>query len=130
MLSDHSGRGRRALIDYLVLLELGHGIHDLLSRTLYARHHAWRVPVEFGEALSTMLENWCWDKEMLQEISCHFATLNPEFAEKWRSQHPARDIPDERIPDHLLNPLIENRNLNRTTMILRQTQVLLDFLPT
>ncbi|KAI1867328.1 uncharacterized protein JN550_007059 [Neoarthrinium moseri] len=101
--------------------ELGHGIHDLLSRTLHTRYHAWRVPVEFGEALSTMLENWCWDKTTLHAMSCHYTTTGPEFPNQWKAQNPQASPPAERISDKLLDRLIGERNLNRALQILKQT---------
>lgn len=46
--------------------ELGHGIHDMVSKTLYARFHgSGGTVVDFGEATNQMLENWCWDPSQL-----------------------------------------------------------------
>lgn len=37
--------------------ELGHGIHDLVSRTSFVKFNGHRAPTEFAEAPSVMLEN-------------------------------------------------------------------------
>lgn len=91
--------------------ELGHGIHDLLSRTKYTRFHAWRAPPDFAEALSTMLENWTWMSEELKEMSCHYTKLGPDFMDR---------PPAERIPDELLERLVKSRSLFRAQYILTQ----------
>ncbi|KAL8872088.1 MAG: hypothetical protein Q9174_002227, partial [Haloplaca sp. 1 TL-2023] len=54
--------------------ELGHGIHDLVARTTYARFHGTMTVQDFCEAPSQMLENWCWDIGYLQELSSHYVT--------------------------------------------------------
>lgn len=103
------------------LLELGHGIHDLLSRTLHTRYHAWRTPAEFAEALSTMLENWCWNKSELKQMSCHYTRVEPECLHRWRAQHPRTAEPAEHIPEELLDQLIRSRDLNKALRLLQQT---------
>lgn len=45
--------------------ELGHAMHDLLSRTRYASLHGHQVPRDFVEVPSHMLENWCWVPDQL-----------------------------------------------------------------
>lgn len=106
-----------------IISELGHGIHDLLSRTSYTRYHAWRVPVEFGEALSTMLENWCWDKNMLIRMSCHYSRTGQQHLDRWRARHPQASEPAKHISEELVDRIIANRNLNRALQILKQMLV-------
>ncbi|KAK7726088.1 hypothetical protein SLS53_009541, partial [Cytospora paraplurivora] len=93
--------------------ELGHGIHDLLSRTRYTRFHAWRAPPDFAEALSTMLENWTWMSEELKEMSCHYTQLGPEYMDRWKVQHPNSPPPGAKIPEEVLERLIGSRGLFR-----------------
>lgn len=65
---------------HVVLLfhELGHGIHDLVAKTRYARFHGASTACDFNEAPSQMLENWCWLPNVLQPISKHYKSLGPE----------------------------------------------------
>ncbi|KAG6362310.1 hypothetical protein INS49_010540 [Diaporthe citri] len=101
--------------------ELGHGIHDLLSRTFHTRYHAWRTPAEFAEALSTMLENWCWNKSELKEMSCHYTGVEPDCIERWKAQHPGISLPAEKIPEELLDQLIGSGDLNKALRLVQQT---------
>jgi metallopeptidase MepB len=65
---------------HVVLLfhELGHGIHDLVAKTRYARFHGASTASDFNEAPSQMLENWCWLPNVLQNISKHYKSLCSE----------------------------------------------------
>lgn len=57
--------------------ELGHGIHDLVSKTRYARFHGTMTVLDFCETPSKMLENWCWLPGPLQTLSHHYETGKP-----------------------------------------------------
>ncbi|KAI5273138.1 zincin [Aureobasidium subglaciale] len=100
--------------------ELGHGIHDLVSRTQYSRFHGWRSPPDYAEALSIMLENLCWLPEELKQLSCHYTTLSPELLREWRIQHPDEPDPPVSIPDSLVNLLIQHRHAFRALYMLGQ----------
>jgi metallopeptidase MepB len=56
--------------------EIGHGIHDLVTRTTYSEFHN-GVARDFVEAPSQMLENWCWITAPLQRFSSHYKTGEP-----------------------------------------------------
>ncbi|KAK0385539.1 hypothetical protein NLU13_6719 [Sarocladium strictum] len=86
--------------------ELGHGIHDLISRTSYTAFHGYRAPPDFAEAPSVMLENWCWLPDELKRLSCHYTTLDSPTPES--------------IPDNMISNLIKSRSLNRGRWFLRQ----------
>jgi len=60
--------------------EFGHVMHGILSRSRYVYHTGFAVPRDFVEAPSQMLENWVWDKAVLDT-----------FAADYRD--PARKIP-------------------------------------
>lgn len=60
-----------------LLHELGHGMHDLVSRTTYSRFHGISVVRDFVEAPSQMLENWCWIPSCLRSFSSHYKTGEP-----------------------------------------------------
>lgn len=52
--------------------EFGHVMHMVLSRAKYARHSAFGVPQDFVEAPSQMLENWPWDKKVLDTFAADY----------------------------------------------------------
>ncbi|KAF5382609.1 hypothetical protein D9615_002965 [Tricholomella constricta] len=65
--------------------EMGHVFHGLLSKTQFARFHGTSVARDFVEAPSQMLENWCWEPKVLEQMSSHYETqkpLSPELIEK------------------------------------------------
>ncbi len=64
--------------------EFGHVMHAMLTRANYARYSGTAVPRDFVEAPSQMLENWVWDKKVLDT-----------FAADYRD--PAKKIPPEII---------------------------------
>ncbi len=64
--------------------EFGHVMHNVLTRAKFARHAGSDVPGDFVEAPSQMLENWVWDKTVLDT-----------FAADYRD--PAKKIPAEII---------------------------------
>ncbi|EWC44115.1 hypothetical protein DRE_07172 [Drechslerella stenobrocha 248] len=81
--------------------ELGHGIHDLVSRTVYSRFHGTNTVGDFVEAPSQMLENWCWELEQIKELSSHYETGEP-------------------LPDELIKSLIASKHVNDGLFNLRQ----------
>ncbi len=62
--------------------EFGHALHSILTRANYTRFSGTSVPRDFVEAPSQMLENWVWDKQVLDR-----------FAADYRD--PAKKIPPE-----------------------------------
>ncbi|MBI5775704.1 MAG: Zn-dependent oligopeptidase [Verrucomicrobia bacterium] len=65
-----------------VFHEFGHALHSILTRAKHARFAGTSVPRDFVEAPSQMLENWVWDKTVLDT-----------FAADYRD--PAKKIPAE-----------------------------------
>jgi thimet oligopeptidase len=65
-----------------VFHEFGHALHSILTRAKHARFAGTSVPRDFVEAPSQMLENWVWDKTVLDT-----------FAADYRD--PSRKIPAE-----------------------------------
>ncbi|EFQ31729.1 peptidase family M3 [Colletotrichum graminicola M1.001] len=101
--------------------ELGHGLHDLISRTKHTRFHGTRVAADFGETPSTMLENWCWMPTELIKMGRHYTRVVPAYMSKWREAHPAgEEPPPERMPEEVVRKLVESRELNRGLWFLRQ----------
>lgn len=82
--------------------ELGHAMHDMCARVKLSRFHGTSVEGDFVEAPSQMLENWCWNEEMLRRLSKHY--LRPE----------------ESLPSELISALVRTKNLNAGILNLRQ----------
>lgn len=64
--------------------EFGHALHTIVTQAKYARFAGTNVPRDFVEAPSQMLQNWVWDKKVLDT-----------FAADYRD--PAKKIPTETI---------------------------------
>ncbi|RAL00758.1 M3 family metallopeptidase [Aspergillus ibericus CBS 121593] len=99
--------------------EMGHGIHDLLAKTRYVRFHGYHLPPDFGEMPSVMLENWCWMKDVLKGLSCHYTTVNDDYLAAWRKQHPGEPDPPKKIPEELVDRLVKHRYFNQGLYYLR-----------
>ncbi|PVH83552.1 thimet oligopeptidase [Cadophora sp. DSE1049] len=99
--------------------ELGHGIHDLVAKTQYARFHGTMTVIDFGEAPSQMLENWCWTPATLKSLSRHYSTLSAECLKSWEEQANDAPPPAGTIPDEMIESLIRAKNVNGTLFQLR-----------
>jgi thimet oligopeptidase len=82
--------------------EFGHAMHSILTRADYARFSGTSVPRDFVEAPSQMLENWIWDKKVLDS-----------FAADYRN-------PTNKIPAEVLARLKEARLATEGTFYRRQ----------
>jgi len=71
--------------------EFGHAMHTILTRAKYSRFSGTSVPQDFVEAPSQMLENWPWDKTVLDSFAADY-----------------RD-PKKKIPQDILNQLKASR---------------------
>jgi len=101
--------------------ELGHGIHDLVSRTTYSRFHGTSTVRDFVEAPSQMLENWCWTPSQLKALSRHYSTLSDDYYNAWKdSNSESSGKPEETLPDDLIQKLLKTKNLNGALFNLRQ----------
>jgi thimet oligopeptidase len=52
--------------------EFGHAMHSILTRAKYQRFSGTSVPGDFVEAPSQMLENWAWDKKVLDSFAADY----------------------------------------------------------
>jgi thimet oligopeptidase len=82
--------------------EFGHAMHSLLTRAKFARFSGTSVPHDFVEAPSQMLENWVWDKKVLDSFAADY-----------------RD-PSKKIPPEILAKLKEARLATIGTFYRRQ----------
>ncbi|PSN69222.1 zincin [Corynespora cassiicola Philippines] len=100
--------------------ELGHGIHDLVSRTTYSRFHGTNTVRDFVEAPSQMLENWCWTPSQLRSLSHHYSYLSPEYEAAYKESAATDKKPSEQIPHSLIANLISTKHVNDALFNLRQ----------
>ena len=82
--------------------EFGHAMHTILTRGKYGRFSGTSVPRDFVEAPSQMLENWVWDKRVLDSFAADY-----------------RD-PSKKIPAEILAKLKESRLATEGTRYRRQ----------
>ncbi|KAK3400045.1 hypothetical protein B0T20DRAFT_391588 [Sordaria brevicollis] len=84
--------------------ELGHGIHGLVSRTRFSRHHGTAGKRDFVEAPSQMLEHWTWRTEYIKRISKHYQT-------------------GEQMPADMADQIAASRHTLQASSIMRQVSL-------
>ena len=52
--------------------EFGHALHSITTRAKYGRFAGTHVPGDFVEAPSQMLQNWVWDKKVLDTFAADY----------------------------------------------------------
>jgi thimet oligopeptidase len=52
--------------------EFGHALHSIVTRAKYGRFAGAHVPGDFVEAPSQMLQNWVWDKQVLDTFAADY----------------------------------------------------------
>jgi thimet oligopeptidase len=72
--------------------EFGHALHSIFTRANYARFSGTSVPRDFVEAPSQMLENWVWDKRVLDSFAAHYADPSRKIPQEILSQLKAADL--------------------------------------
>lgn len=97
----------------LLFHELGHGIHDLVAKTRYARFHGASTASDFNEAPSQMLENWCWLPAVLGILSKHHKNSDSSQGKIHQQGLDGRtfEIIDKAssIPDDLIEKLVSSK---------------------
>lgn len=84
--------------------EFGHGLHHMLTRVAYPAVSGINgVPWDAVELPSQMMENWCWQDEVLEMISGHYETGEP-------------------LPKDLVNRLKKAKNFQAGMLLLRQIE--------
>ncbi len=59
--------------------EFGHAMHSILTRARFSRFAGTSVPRDFVEAPSQMLENWVWDKRVLDSFAADYRDPSKTF---------------------------------------------------
>ena len=81
--------------------EFGHALHALLGATQLGSFSGTSVKTDFVEMPSQMLEEWLWDKEMLQKVSHHYQTGEP-------------------LPDEMIDNIIALKQYDSGSFVQRQ----------
>jgi thimet oligopeptidase len=66
--------------------EFGHAMHSILTRAKYSRFSGTSVPRDFVEAPSQMLENWVWDKRVLDSFAADYRDPSNKIPQQVISQ--------------------------------------------
>ncbi len=82
--------------------EFGHALHSITTRAKYVRFSGAHVPGDFVEAPSQMLQNWVWDKKVLDTFAADY-----------------RD-PSKKIPAEVVQKLNDARIANAAMYYRRQ----------
>lgn len=91
-----------------LLHELGHCIHDLVSKTQYSRFHGRQgLAADVGELPSQMLEYWCRTPSQLKALSYHYSHLSPAHLAAWQEENEGKAQPEPEIPDELIQVLTQ-----------------------
>ncbi len=90
--------------------EFGHGLHHMLTKIDYPSISGISgVPWDAVELPSQFMENWCWEKEALDNMAKHYET-------------------GESLPDALFNKMIAAKNFQAGMQMVRQLEFsLFDF---
>jgi len=83
--------------------EFGHAIHVMLSSDTLANLNGFGTEWDFVEAPSQILENWCWEYEVLSLFAKHYET-------------------DELVPEEMIRKLKETKNFMSGIFLLRQNE--------
>ncbi len=82
--------------------ELGHVIHNLVSKTKYRAMHGTSVSSVFVEAPSQMLENLLSVPEVVKRIGCHYSYVSQDYYDYWLEEagggsikRPPKEMDDE-----------------------------------
>src|SRR5438309_875142 len=82
--------------------EFGHALHSIVTRAKYGRFAGTHVPGDFVEAPSQMLQNWVWDKKVLDTFAADY-----------------RD-PSKKIPGEIIKKMNDAKLANAGVLYRRQ----------
>lgn len=103
--------------------ELGHGVHNLVSRTKYALPSS----RDFVEVPSIMLENFVWVPEILERLSMHFSYLSDDGNRPLEGQPAQLSDPGtankKKLPRALAQAVHRCKNVNAAHDMLTQIRL-------
>jgi metallopeptidase MepB len=98
--------------DLLLLFhELGHGIHELVSKTIYSHFRGTSVPIDFGEEPSQMFENFVFIPCILTTLSRHCSYLGGGYLGKLKLLSGERLQPAAELSLEIVDGFIQARNV-------------------
>ncbi len=110
--------------------EFGHGLHNLLTETSYARFSGTSVSQDFAEAPSQMFENWVWEPSVLQLFAKHHQSGEPLPAETLQSMQRAQTLGSGLETEHqIYYALVDQRYHTAPGGKVDTTKVGIDMLP-
>jgi Zn-dependent oligopeptidase len=77
----------------------GLAIHNLVSRAKYGRLFEY-MEEDFNEIPGALLEQFCWETEILEDVGQHWAWISEDFGKLWRhsnAEMPSRTLSRETI---------------------------------
>ena len=77
--------------------EFGHAMHSIMTRANYSRFSGTHVPRDFVEAPSQMLENWVWDKKVLDSFAADYRDPSKKIPQEILSQLRAAKLATEGV---------------------------------
>lgn len=79
--------------------------------------------VDFGEAPSQVLENWCWTPEQIMSLSNHYSYLSGDYFSNWKSKTGKKEgpvQPPKRLPRAMVQSLLKAKHANTALGTLNQ----------
>ncbi|MCJ1385755.1 hypothetical protein MMC17_008879 [Xylographa soralifera] len=95
--------------------EIGHAIHNLVSKTKCARFHGTSVDRDFVEAPAMLFEKFLWKPRHVKELSYHYSYLSPEYLESWKASKSSQEgliQPPAQLSDQLIKQLVKTEHVN------------------
>jgi metallopeptidase MepB len=99
-----------------VFHELGHGMHSLVSKTVYGRFHGTNADTDFIEIPGKLFEHILWTPSVLQQLSCHYSHLSPTYMATWQAEKSTNYSAEKprNLCRETVDTILEARQVNMT----------------